>query len=62
VAGYGGAIHCLGVLGILLQIVFEVLIRHKSSASKAYLDIYSVTTCMFFDPFGSMLDSYLYTE
>lgn len=58
VAGYGGAIHCLGVIGISSRTVFEVLIRHKTCACKASLDVYSVATYMLFDPFGNIVDSY----
>lgn len=58
VAGYGGAIHCLGVVGISSRTVYEVLVRHKICAFNATLGVYSVTTCMFFYSFGNMLDSY----
>ena len=62
VAGCGGAIHCLGVVGISSRTVYGVLIRQKICASKASLDVYSVTMCTFFNPFGNMLDLYWYTD
>jgi hypothetical protein len=56
--GYGGAIHCLGVVRLLSRTAFEVLMRHQIRAYKASLEIYSVTTCIILDYFDSMLDSY----